>query len=40
MFVEEKSDNSREREKRRKTDLFKQALKVVLHIISVLPVRR
>ena len=29
-----KGDNSREREKRRKTDLFKQTLKVMFHIIT------
>ena len=31
-----KGDNSREREKRRKTDLFKQTLKVMFHIITSL----
>ena len=35
MFVEEKQgDNSREREKRRKINLFKQTLKVMFHIIT------
>ena len=34
MFVEEKGDNSREREKRRKIDLFKQTLKVMFHFIT------
>ena len=29
-----KGDNSQEREKRRKTDLFKQTLKVMFHIIT------
>ena len=29
-----KGDNSHEREKRRKTDLFKQTLKVMFHIIT------
>ena len=31
-----KGDNSREREKKRKTDLFKQTLKVMFHIITSL----
>ena len=35
MFVEEKlGDNLREREKRRKINLFKQTLKVMFHIIT------
>ena len=33
MFVEEKGDNSRERKKRRKTDLFQQTLKVMSGIL-------
>ena len=36
MFVEAKGDNSGEREKRRKTNLFKQTLKVMFHIIKSL----
>ena len=30
-----KGDNSREREKRRKLDLFKRTLKVMLHIFNI-----